>query len=58
KAGLGRTGTCIGCYLMKHYSFSAAEVIGWMRICRPVSQDELWAPNVVCASTRGKLKFY
>ncbi|CAN0589506.1 unnamed protein product, partial [Ectocarpus sp. 12 AP-2014] len=34
KAGLGRTGTCIGCYIMKHYSFTAAEVIGWMRICR------------------------
>jgi len=35
KAGLGRTGTCIGAYLMKHYRLTAAEVIGWMRICRP-----------------------
>ena len=35
KAGLGRTGTCIGAYLMKHYRFTAAEVIGWMRVCRP-----------------------
>jgi len=35
KAGLGRTGTCIGAYLMKHYKFTAPEVIGWMRICRP-----------------------
>ena len=35
KAGLGRTGTCIGAYLMKHYRFSAREVIGWMRVCRP-----------------------
>jgi len=35
KAGLGRTGTCIGAYIMKHYRFTAAEVIGWMRICRP-----------------------
>eukprot|EP00522_Entomoneis_paludosa_P009511 CAMPEP_0172442894 /NCGR_PEP_ID=MMETSP1065-20121228/3250_1 /TAXON_ID=265537 /ORGANISM="Amphiprora paludosa, Strain CCMP125" /LENGTH=531 /DNA_ID=CAMNT_0013192939 /DNA_START=393 /DNA_END=1988 /DNA_ORIENTATION=+ len=35
KAGLGRTGTCIGAYLMKHFRFTAAEVIGWMRICRP-----------------------
>ena len=26
KAGLGRTGTCIGCYLMKHFKFTAAEV--------------------------------
>ena len=37
KAGLGRTGTCIGCYCMKHFKFSAAEIIGWMRICRPGS---------------------
>lgn len=35
KAGLGRTGTCIGAYLMKHYRLTAREVIGWMRICRP-----------------------
>jgi cell division cycle 14 len=35
KAGLGRTGTCIGAYIMKHYNFTAKEVIGWMRICRP-----------------------
>eukprot|EP00591_Stephanopyxis_turris_P001191 CAMPEP_0195525056 /NCGR_PEP_ID=MMETSP0794_2-20130614/25248_1 /TAXON_ID=515487 /ORGANISM="Stephanopyxis turris, Strain CCMP 815" /LENGTH=511 /DNA_ID=CAMNT_0040655409 /DNA_START=58 /DNA_END=1593 /DNA_ORIENTATION=+ len=35
KAGLGRTGTCIGAYLMKHYKFSAPEAIGWMRLCRP-----------------------
>ncbi|KAJ8613613.1 hypothetical protein CTAYLR_006160 [Chrysophaeum taylorii] len=35
KAGLGRTGTCIGSYLMKHFKFTAEEIIGWMRICRP-----------------------
>ena len=35
KAGLGRTGTCIGAYMMKHFKFTAAEAIGWMRICRP-----------------------
>lgn len=35
KAGLGRTGTCIGAYMMKHYKMTAKEVIGWMRICRP-----------------------
>ena len=35
KAGLGRTGTCIGAYLMKHYHFTAKEAIAWMRICRP-----------------------
>ncbi|CAH8607508.1 unnamed protein product [Schistosoma mattheei] len=36
KAGLGRTGTLIGCYLMKHYKLTSREVIGWIRICRPV----------------------
>ena len=35
KAGLGRTGTCIGAYIMKHYRLTAEEVIGYMRICRP-----------------------
>ncbi|XP_008335460.1 dual specificity protein phosphatase CDC14AB isoform X2 [Cynoglossus semilaevis] len=54
KAGLGRTGTLIGCYLMKHYRFTAGEAIAWIRICRPGSvigpqqnfleekQAELW----------------
>jgi len=37
KAGLGRTGTLIGCYMMKHYKFTAAECIAWLRICRPGS---------------------
>lgn len=35
KAGLGRTGSCIGAYMMKHYRFTATESIAWMRICRP-----------------------
>ncbi|XP_055990840.1 dual specificity protein phosphatase CDC14B isoform X7 [Sorex fumeus] len=37
KAGLGRTGTMIACYLMKHYRMTAAESIAWVRICRPGS---------------------
>ena len=37
KAGLGRTGTLIGCYAMKHYKFPAAFFIGWIRIARPGS---------------------
>lgn len=37
KAGLGRTGTCIGAYMMKHDLFSAHELIGWLRLCRPGS---------------------
>eukprot|EP00606_Chrysophyceae_sp_TOSAG23-5_P001552 GSChrysophyteH2.ASY1.ANO1.128.1 assembled CDS len=35
KAGLGRTGCVVGCYMMKHYKCTAEEVIGWLRIVRP-----------------------
>ncbi|KAM4721343.1 dual specificity protein phosphatase CDC14A isoform 1-T1 [Rhinophrynus dorsalis] len=37
KAGLGRTGTLIACYIMKHYKFTHSEAIAWIRICRPGS---------------------
>ena len=37
KAGLGRTGTLIAIYAMKHYDFAPAEFIGWIRLCRPGS---------------------
>lgn len=37
KAGLGRTGTLIGCYLMKHHEFTHFEAIAWIRTCRPGS---------------------
>jgi len=37
KAGLGRTGTLIATYIIKHYKFTAAEAIAWLRICRPGS---------------------
>ena len=37
KAGLGRTGVLVGCYLMKHFRFTAAETIAHLRICRPGS---------------------
>ncbi|CAM9706470.1 unnamed protein product, partial [Ectocarpus fasciculatus] len=37
KAGLGRTGTCIGAYMMKHHKLTAEEAIGWLRIVRPGS---------------------
>ena len=36
-AGLGRTGSLIACYMMKHYKFTAAEAIAWLRVCRPGS---------------------
>jgi len=37
KAGLGRTGTLIAAYAMKHYKFLAADFIGYIRLCRPGS---------------------
>lgn len=37
KAGLGRTGTLIALWTMKHYRFCAADFIGWIRILRPGS---------------------
>ncbi|GAQ83809.1 Protein tyrosine phosphatase CDC14 [Klebsormidium nitens] len=35
KAGLGRTGVLIGCYMMKHYRMTCNEVLGYLRIVRP-----------------------
>lgn len=37
KAGLGRTGTLAGCYIIKHFGFTDKETIGWLRVCRPGS---------------------
>lgn len=37
KAGLGRTGSLIACYVMKHYKFPADAFIGFIRIMRPGS---------------------
>lgn len=37
KAGLGRTGTLISLYLMKHFGVTTSEIIGWLRVCRPGS---------------------
>ncbi|KAG5511025.1 hypothetical protein GH5_07227 [Leishmania sp. Ghana 2012 LV757] len=36
-AGLGRTGTMLAVYMMRHYGFTARAVIGWLRLCRPGS---------------------
>uniref|UniRef100_A0AAR2KM55 protein-tyrosine-phosphatase n=1 Tax=Pygocentrus nattereri TaxID=42514 RepID=A0AAR2KM55_PYGNA len=70
KAGLGRTGTLIGCYLMKHYRFTAAEAIAWIRISRPGSvigpqqhfleekQVSLWAQGEVYRSQQQKVRVY
>ncbi|RDX53095.1 phosphatases II [Lentinus brumalis] len=37
KAGLGRTGTLVGAYLVWKYGFTASEAIAFMRIVRPGS---------------------
>ena len=36
-AGLGRTGTLIAMYMMKHMGFTANECMAWLRIVRPGS---------------------
>jgi cell division cycle 14 len=37
QAGLGRTGTLVALYMMKHHGFTAREAMGWLRIVRPGS---------------------
>ena len=37
RAGLGRTGTLIGIWLMSKHGWSARETIGWLRLVRPGS---------------------
>jgi len=39
KAGLGRTGCLIGAYLIYKYAFTAVEVIAFMRILRPGTEQ-------------------
>ncbi|KAJ3595199.1 hypothetical protein NHX12_004503 [Muraenolepis orangiensis] len=68
KAGLGRTGTLIGCYLMKHFRFTAAETMAWIRTCRPGSiigpqqnyleekQSSLWVQGDVYRSKQKVLQ--
>ena len=37
RAGLGRTGTLIALYMMKHHGFTARGAMGWLRVVRPGS---------------------
>ena len=37
RGGLGRTGTLVALYMIKHHGFSAREAMGWLRIVRPGS---------------------
>ena len=59
KAGLGRTGVLICCYLIKHHGFSAEEAIGYIRVCRPGSvigpQQSFLLANAPRLAREGKL---
>lgn len=49
KAGLGRTGSLIGAYIIKHFRMSARETIAWLRICRPgsvIGQQQGWLERI------------
>ena len=37
RAGLGRTGTLIGLYMIWKFGCSVKSTIGWLRVCRPGS---------------------
>ena len=61
KAGLGRTGTLIALYMMKHHGFTAREAMGWLRIVRPGSvigeqQDFLCAREAVMRRSAAPLR--
>nr|CAD7602315.1 unnamed protein product [Timema genevievae] len=48
-AGLGRTGSLIGAYLVKHYHMAAREAIAWLRICRPgcvIGRQQTWLEDM------------
>ncbi|XP_028032845.1 tyrosine-protein phosphatase CDC14-like [Bombyx mandarina] len=49
KAGLGRTGSLIGSYLIKHYRMTSHEAISWMRICRSgsvIGHQQEWLEQI------------
>ncbi|XP_011496073.1 PREDICTED: dual specificity protein phosphatase CDC14A-like [Ceratosolen solmsi marchali] len=65
KAGLGRTGTLIATYVMKHYKMTAREAIAWLRICRPgsvIGYQQLWLEemeiSLLRAGRRFRYKYY
>ncbi|XP_054007996.1 dual specificity protein phosphatase CDC14C-like [Hylaeus anthracinus] len=65
KAGLGRTGSLIAAYLIKHYKMTAREAIAWIRICRPgsvIGHQQTWLENIeknlLHAGRQYKLKYY
>ncbi len=54
RAGLGRTGTLIGCYLMQKYKICDPKaLVAWMRLCRPgmVVGDQQQFLDMYCKKT-------
>ncbi|KAI4494087.1 hypothetical protein M0802_009241 [Mischocyttarus mexicanus] len=65
KAGLGRTGSLIAAYLIKHYTMTAREAIAWTRICRTgsvIGHQQAWLENIECsllnAGKQYRLKYH
>ncbi|XP_015183019.1 PREDICTED: dual specificity protein phosphatase CDC14A-like, partial [Polistes dominula] len=65
KAGLGRTGSLIAAYLIKHYTMTAREAIAWARICRTgsvIGHQQAWLENIECsllnAGQQYRLKYH
>lgn len=65
KAGLGRTGTLVGAYLLKHYRMTAREAIAWIRICRPgsiIGHQQTWLENheefLFCEGNEWRFRMY
>eukprot|EP00961_Rhodomonas_salina_P008279 112415-Rhodomonas_salina.2 len=62
KAGLGRTGTMIGLWMMKNLEFTAREAIAFLRLCRPgcvigqqqhylaACENMFWEGNTLCTA--------
>ncbi|XP_014297053.1 dual specificity protein phosphatase CDC14AB-like [Microplitis demolitor] len=65
KAGLGRTGSLICAYLIKHYKMTAKEAIAWARICRPgsvIGHQQTWLESMqkelIFSGQKYRLKHY
>lgn len=61
--GLGKSMTLIGCYVIRHYSWTGKEFIAWARMCRPGSvlgkQQSLLCTyyETLCALSRKSRQF-
>ena len=56
RAGLGRTGTLIGLWLMRLEGFTADEAMGWLRVVRPGSVIGRQQDYLLAVELRGRLE--